>query len=81
MPASLATCGAALLAAGVLLLQHSPRFADELERTLYTHSLYTSAHQLPRILRSLGDTSRLYLLDCAERSLVETIGKLLDWHL
>ena len=77
MPASLATCGAALLAAAILLLQNYPRFADELEKTLYTHSLYTSAQKLPQVLRSLGAASRLHLLDCAERSIVETIKELM----
>ena len=77
MPASLATCGAALLAAAILLLQNYPRFADELEKTLYTHSLYTSAQKLPQVLRSLGAASGLHLLDCAERSIVETIKELM----
>ena len=77
MPANLATCGAALLAAAILLLQNYPRFADELEKTLYTHSLYTSAQKLPQVLRSLGAASGLHLLDCAERSIVETIKELM----
>ena len=76
-PSSLSTCGAAICAGLVLLMQHITPCALWLEEHLYAVSLNCSARAVAPLLQQAGDVAGLERLDRAEKELAGKVLALL----
>lgn len=81
LPSSIITCGAALCASAVLLLQNTTSCALRLQENLYAMALYSSARDVPKLLHRIGDVFGLEQLNNAEKLFADRVSALLSVQL
>lgn len=74
-PKSITTCGAAICAGVVLLLQNADSCAHWLQEQLASMALYSSAQDVPRMLQRLGSMAGLEWLDGEERAFADDVAR------
>ena len=74
-PKSFTTCGAAVCAGMVLLLQNADSCAHWLQEQLASMALYSSAQNVPQMLQKLGSMAGLEWLDGEERAFADDVAR------